>query len=248
MGGEGTAMGSGPVRAGFEVLRVGAGVGVRMATLGVRSTAQLLSRVVAASREGDSAGDVIAESVADLRAEARDLFGLAPEPARESRERIDSAGLRRQGEELLRRSVDINYEEPFHPAYARILDELAPDEARLLRHLNNNGPEAAVDVRAVTLGSRGEMLEPGITLIGDRAGVRFRERVPSYLNNLHRLGLVWFSLEVLASERYEMLEAQPTVLDALKAAKRTRTVRRSIELTPFGEDFCAVCLPTGEVI
>ena len=41
-----------------------------------------------------------------------------------------------------------------------------------------------------------------------------------------------------------MLEAQEPVTDALERAGRTgRTVRRSIVLTPFGEDFCAVCLP-----
>jgi hypothetical protein len=241
-------MATGPLRAGFEVLRASAGVGARMATFGVRSSAQLVSRVVTAARDGDSAANVFAETVADIRVQARDLFGLTPEPARRVHEKVDAATLRRKGEELLRRSVDIDYEEPFHPAYARILNELAPDEARLLRHLHNQGPEPAVDVRAVALGSRGEMLEPGVTQIGERAGVRFLDRVPSYLNNLHRLGLVWFSLESLEPERYEMLEAQPLVLQALNAAKRTRTVRRSIELTPFGDDFCDVCLPTGDII
>jgi hypothetical protein len=35
-----------------------------------------------------------------------------------------------------------------------------------------------------------------------------------------------------------VLEAQPDVLDAMQSARRPKVVRRSIHLTPFGEDFC----------
>ena len=68
----------------------------------------------------------------------------------------------------------------------------------------------------------------------------------AYLNNLFRLGLIWFSREPVSdSLRYQVLEAQPEVLEAMKTAKRGKIVRRSILLTPFGKDFCEVCLPTG---
>lgn len=39
-----------------------------------------------------------------------------------------------------------------------------------------------------------------------------------------------------------MLEAQPEVLAATKSVRIAKVVRRSIHLTPFGEDFCRVCL------
>ena len=41
-----------------------------------------------------------------------------------------------------------------------------------------------------------------------------------------------------------MLEAQPDVIEAIKDAGRARLVRRSIQLTPFGRDFCEMALPT----
>ncbi|HVD37945.1 MAG TPA: hypothetical protein VNC15_03845, partial [Solirubrobacterales bacterium] len=41
---------------------------------------------------------------------------------------------------------------------------------------------------------------------------------------------------------YQVLEAQPEVAEALESASHTRTVRRSINLTPFGRDFCELCL------
>jgi hypothetical protein len=33
------------------------------------------------------------------------------------------------------------------------------------------------------------------------------------------------------------------VLEAIRRASRAKTVQRSINLTPFGKDFCEVCLP-----
>ena len=50
-------------------------------------------------------------------------------------------------------------------------------------------------------------------MIGAEAGCRYPDRVPSYLNNLYRLGLIWFSREPLSDRlRYQVLEAQPDVV------------------------------------
>ena len=158
------------------------------------------------------------------------------------------AALRERGAELLRQSADVHFDDTdAHPAYARILDALAPDEARILRLLAVQGPQPSVDVRTagfLRIGS--ELVAPGLTMIGAEAGCRHLDRVHAYLNNLYRLGLVWFSREpVTDRQRYQVLEAQPEIADAMDQPKRTRTVRRSIHLTPFGEDFCDVCLPLG---
>ena len=153
--------------------------------------------------------------------------------------------LRAMGAELLRRSADVDFDEEIHPAYVRILGDLAPDEARILRLLWLDGPQPAVDVRTaplLTVGS--QLIEPGLSMIGSRAGCRYPDRVPRYLNNLNRLGLVWFSREpVIDSHRYQVLEVQPAITEAKRRAGRGRTVRRSIHLTPFGKDLCDVCLP-----
>jgi hypothetical protein len=79
-------------------------------------------------------------------------------------------------------------------------------------------------------------------MIGARAGCRYVERVPSSLNNLFRLGMVWFSRETLRDPlRYQVLEAQSDVLEAMHSVLYAKIVRRSIHLTPFGKDFCRVC-------
>jgi Abortive infection alpha len=178
-----------------------------------------------------------------------------PQPSRarpesDSRPNVTAAALRRRGEELLRRSADVTHEEDLHPAYARILDNLSPDEARILRLFATAGPQPAIDIRR-GLPFVTELVAPGINMIGAEAGCRQQNQVPAYLNNLYRLGLLWFSRETLRdSGRYQVLEAQPGAAEALSEAGRTaRTVRRSIHLTPFGADFCRVCLPleTAEI-
>ena len=89
-----------------------------------------------------------------------------------------------------------------------------------------------------------ELIAPGLQMIGSGAGARYMERVPAYLNNLERLGLVWFSREAVPEQsRYQVLEAQPDVVEALRRKGRGRTTRRSIALTPFGSDFCDRVLP-----
>ena len=125
------------------------------------------------------------------------------------------------------------------------IPELAPDEARVLRFLATAGAQPAVDVRAGKTPLTGsQMVAPGLSMIGAESGIRWMERLPAYLNNLFRLGLIWFSREPIENPLvYQVLEAQPDVLEAMRRAGRGKTIRRSIHLTPFGEDFCRVCLP-----
>jgi hypothetical protein len=141
-------------------------------------------------------------------------------------------------------------DEVSHPAYARILSELAPDEGRVLMLLLREGPQPSVDVR--TGGPLGmvnsRLIAPGLTMIGPRAGLRHVDQVPAYLNNLFRLGLVWFSRETLRDvSQYQVVEAQPDVLEAMHSVRYAKIVRRSIHLTPFGEDFCRACLVLDDI-
>jgi hypothetical protein len=191
-------------------------------------------------------------TAADVAKKVADAVPLAPNPDEHSEngshqsQNGNPRSLREEGELLLRRSRDVHYEVDAHPAYERILSELAPDEGRILRLLLLEGPQPSVDIR--TGGPAGmvksRLVAPGLSMIGALAGCRYVDRVPSYLNNLFRLGLVWFSRETLADPmRYQVLEAQPDVLEAIHSVSHAKVVRRSIHLTPFGEDFCRVVFP-----
>jgi hypothetical protein len=244
------------LRAAPGLARIAAGAYVRTAQFAAEQGLRLGSRVLRAAVSGETAAELLGDIGDETRRSARRLLGVIDEEAQAAAGVDGDApsppppsptdALRRRGDELLSRSADVEYEEAAHPAYARILDELAPDEARILRFLKAEGPQPAVDVRAGKLPLiSSELVAPGLSMIGAGAGCRYLDRVPAYLNNLSRLGLIWFSREPLEDPlSYQVLEAQPDVLGAMRAAGRgAKTIRRQILLTPFGEDFCRVCLP-----
>lgn len=227
----------------------------------VGASARATGRVARAALSGESPGDLFDRTGAELREYAQRLLGMIERdegdrrrgaqppagPVYESR----MSELRSLGSQLLRQSADVDFDEQTHPAYARILTELAPDEARILRLLAVEGAQPAVDVRTgipLVTGST-QLVSSGLSMIGAGAGLLHVNRVPAYLNNLHRLGLIWFSREpVRDPARYQVVEAQPEVTEALQTGGRLgRTVRRSVQLTPFGDDFCEVVLPLGRI-
>ena len=55
--------------------------------------------------------------------------------------------------------------------------------------------------------------------------------------------MFWFSREHLDDAmEYQVIEAQHNVLAAMHSTRFPKMVRRSIHLTPFGQDFCRTCL------
>ncbi len=239
---------AGAVESAPGLARLTVSAWVRTGGWAVSSSARAGRRVARAVVSGESVPDLID----DARAGLRGLLGV-----NEIEERIAglrsggrssnsaSADLRERGAELLERSSDVLDGPPMHPAYENILDDIAPDEARILRLFAADGPQAAVDVRTyrpLDVGSK--LTAQGLTMIGRHAGLQFPEHVPQYLNNLNRLGLIWFLHEPVESRTsYQVLEAQPDVLEAIKETGRARVVRRSIGLTEFGQDFTGIALP-----
>jgi hypothetical protein len=251
---------SGPVLA-----RLALGMCWRATKRGVISSAHSGIRFSRAAADPVLTTEVMVELSSELREYARELLGIteleqrvralgAPpaEPVGSGTsngsvngEVSENVALRIKGALLLAAAAQLSDHEQAHPAYARILTELAPDEARILRLLATNGPQPSVDVRASHLiGVGSELIAFGLNMIGPEAGVAHHDRVAAYLNNLERLGLIWFPREPIDdSNAYQVVEAQPEVLDALKSASRTKTIQRSIVLTAFGKHFCETCLP-----
>jgi hypothetical protein len=246
--------------------RIAAAASIRLTAFTIEAYVRAGARFLRGAASGEAPGEVLQQTMDELIAYIRDVLGVGENggaPAApddddvidaevvEEETRATQAALRERGAELLRRSAELDLDdEDAHPAYARMLGELAPDEARILRLLVIEGPQPSVDVR--TSGPIGmlkdELVAPGLNMIGMEAGVRHPVRVKRYLDNLYRLGLVWFSREEIGDQtRYQVLEAQPEVTEAMAEVKRSRTVRRSIHLTPFGEDFCGTCLPLDSV-
>ncbi|MGH3158413.1 MAG: Abi-alpha family protein, partial [Streptosporangiaceae bacterium] len=182
-------------------------------------------------------------------------YAATPVPARRPYRAANGtptlAELRAAGAALLEQSADVNAagQDAGHPAYARILSELTPDEARILRLLYRSGPQPTLNVRTYRpLGIGSELVAEGLNMIGENAGLRWIDRIQPYLTNLNRQGLIDFSRESIEDPgRYQLIEAQPDVAAArARAGHASRIVYRSIRLTTFGHDFCHECLLAGE--
>jgi len=246
------------IRAVPGLARIAAAAYWRSARWTAKASKDASERVIRAATSGQEPGELFRSTGAEIRERTRRVLGIPERPeervtmdpnAAEAEREEARKSLRERGAELLRRSADVNLDEDSHPAYTRILDDLAPDEARILRLLYQEGPQPSVDIRSgvILLQSFSELVAGGLNMIGPEAGCRHLDDVPAYLNNLFRLGLIWFSRERVPDPKgYQVLEAQPEVAEALASARHTRTVRRSINLTPFGRDFCELCLTSPE--
>lgn len=179
------------------------------------------------------------------------------EPAKKKSDRHDGdkkgaqhdsdADLRRHGDELIAKSQKpTGKQNQRHPAFDQILNELAPDEVRMLRFLAVAGIQPSIDIRTKTMFQVGsERLVSGVNMIADMAGCRWPESDQRYLANLNRLGLVRFSSEPVADyRRYALLEVQPRALEVTETVAKTISVYRSIYLSEFGAQFCKVCIDT----
>ncbi|WP_433491042.1 Abi-alpha family protein [Nocardia grenadensis] len=255
------------IRGVFRAAGLAAGSVVRGGQWAVNTSYEMTREITQAALDGESSAEIAERTGNALRSIARNALGVTEGSVREIVSYVPTgqtppqqtvavgsylrsasvAELRRRGDALLARSADVYFTEEVHPAYDRILDELAPDEARILRYMALNGPQPTVDVRTNRpLGIGSELIAGGLTSVPEQAGVRYMDRARSYLINLGRLGLTDNSDDPVVLSRYMVLEVQPIVEAALKKAGRApKIVRKSLRLTEFGEDFCRTCFTMG---
>lgn len=235
---------------GFRGLaRLGAATAWRTVTWVTKGSVGSTTGLVKEIGSGEPIIDIIDHRVDTVRSAAWRALGLTDGATTEVTDRLHqrTAGygdLRKLGDALLERSTDpASQPADEHPAFSRILNELAPDEARILRFMALAGPQPAIDVRTKTPFNVGsERIAGGINLIADMAGCAYPDRNQQYLANLNRLGMIRFSAEQVDDpRRYSFIEAQPVAAEAMAKAGKTYTLYRSIYLSLFGHQFCEVC-------
>ncbi|WP_433199175.1 Abi-alpha family protein [Nocardia sp. CA-107356] len=233
------------VRATTGVARVAVTAAAEVTAWGIDTALGVGAAVVRGSIAGNPPREVLAEAEAEVRDAVRRALRLPATPDQPTPDAVPT--LREQGAALLRLSASTQGEHhETHPAFAHMLEELTPDEARILRFLHLDGPQPSIDIRAGRPRSLGvERIVSGLNLIGEHAGLRFPNRIQQYLPNLRRLGLIEFAKEPVGNpNRYQILEAQSPIREVLKRSGfGTKVYYRSITLTGFGADFVQTCLP-----
>lgn len=168
------------------------------------------------------------------------------EPAEEPPKRVD---LRERMAELLHRSAMTGREEAAEDLYSGILRLITPDEARILAGLGDGSayPVLHVAERSVVGGNARFVLRNGST-VGRSVGVSLTEEVPHYLTRLHALGLVEMGPALPdRDDQYELLQTDSRVREALRSAKATKPVRRSVRISALGARFWQRCDPSSDV-
>jgi len=146
-----TDAGSGSRLEGLGVLaRVAAGAWLRTATWGLGASI----RAARAATDPRQALELAQEVGEGVRGYAREFLGVSDLDRRigqlmpgagageqsSNGQAPEGDSLRAAGAELLRQSTEVDSPDTIHPAFARILEELAPDEARILRLMAGDGP------------------------------------------------------------------------------------------------------------
>ena len=161
---------------------------------------------------------------------------------------------------LITRAMDKRVADGIFPSFVEILKQLTSDEAKLLKTFKDGMDKGELVVPIVHIqqevfddsGRRigGLDVVKNRSLIGDQAECEYPNQVPSYLDNLARLGLIVFHAPGTGyadKSVYRELEADPEV-EALRRQyeqpprHRTKYVRTGLEVTTFGRHFINACV------
>jgi hypothetical protein len=212
-----------------------AGFGVRVSVSSVRWTERLVLGALRARMD----------AVAELPPGTADGAG-------QSAAATDSAPPSAEMETLLARSLVQSASHGRNEFHAKLLQELVPDEARILSALSDGSTAALVHIdRRGMLGGDRRRLE-NASSIGRTAALTLPHLTSTYVTHLLRLGLVQIGPEAPELKLdYEALLAERPVREALKDAENgpvpPRTLRHTLLLSPLGQELWDVCSAVGEV-
>lgn len=141
---------------------------------------------------------------------------------------------------LLDRALDQSTGGGQSELFHRIIDQLVPDEARIISALSDGSTSPLITVRArTTTGGPGRIVLANASLVGRTANLTLPAMTPSYVTHLIALGLVERGPEDPAMKQdYEILGAETYILKAIKAASRgplpARVEKGTLQVTALG--------------
>lgn len=154
---------------------------------------------------------------------------------------------------LLAASMDKNTASNAHPAFAEIIKQLTPDEAKLVGLFVHDMPFPLLTVR-----NEYKNPQPGktggfdvlvnVSTLGQQAGCEHPELVPTYIDNLCRLGLAMVpeSYFYTSPGIYESLEqSMEPIKQAIAVSNPERHAvfqRKALVVTVLGKQFARICV------
>ena len=152
-----------------------------------------------------------------------------------------------QMEALLERSLEQSADDGRDELLRRVMNELLPDEARILAALSD-GPGAAVAHIEARGRGRDRRILSNVSVIGSTAGLALPDMTSAYIERLLHLGLVELGPESQDPElapEYELLLAERSVREAMKQTGPgplgARAVRHTLQLSHLGAELWRAC-------
>jgi hypothetical protein len=169
--------------------------------------------------------------------------------------------LREMYANLLATSLDAETCANAHPAFVDMIRTMSPDEAKIMRLFATREAFPVVDVHAKNKKTRAfDIRVRNFSLIGQEAGCEHPQMIPSYLDNLSRLGLLelpgmaGFGKPILTqTQAYEALENAQDLAEIRTAIEQDEGLtlefsRGSVVITAFGRQFCQACVVDKNII
>jgi len=153
---------------------------------------------------------------------------------------------------LLDRALDQDTQTSQAELYHHLLNQLVPDEARILGALSDGSPSPMVKVYGWTRSkTQSRAVLSNASLVGRTANVSLIQLTPQYVTHLLALGLVKSGPEDPGLKTdYEVLMAEPIVLDAVNAASvgpiPARVDRFTLTISDLGAALWAAAETTGK--
>lgn len=155
---------------------------------------------------------------------------------------------------LIAAAMDKDTANGAHPAFVEIIKQLTPDEAKLVGLFTQSRPFPLLDVRwnfktPTPERSGGLVVLTNYSHLGIEAGCEFLDLVPTYIDNLCRLGLseVPAIFQYTGKGVYDALEADPKVLKIKTDIELNPEItpelgRKGLRVTELGKLFARVCV------
>lgn len=172
------------------------------------------------------------------------LDATIPPPTREIAEE-PREGLDTKMSRLLDRAPEQGGGSSRQELFHKILDQIVPDEARIIGALSDGSHSPVVHVFGRTrAGLVGDALLENAALVGKTANLALPHLTPTYVSHLLALGLVELGPEdPELKDEYQILGADTAVLRAIKVGSRgmlaPRIERATLKLSTLGKELWA---------
>lgn len=152
---------------------------------------------------------------------------------------------------LLANSMDKIMKDGIHPSFVQIVNQLCPDEAKILDCFYWKKTIPIITLRAENDRHEGTDVVKDFSNIGEIAGCEKPLNIKLYFDNLIRLGLVdTYPLSSLTQkELYEPLKKHPYILSVSQDIERRKGEHSKprfkegfLSLSAFGQEFCEKCV------